>query len=46
MSMEVTVKEIAVTARTAGQQMARIPTAQKDGALIAIADWTFFLPTE
>ena len=38
MSMEVTVKEIAVTARTAGQQMARIPTAQKDGALIAIAD--------
>ena len=38
MSMEVTVKEIAATARTAGQQMARIPTAQKDGALIAIAD--------
>jgi len=36
--MEVTVKEIAATARTAGQQMARIPTAQKDGALIAIAD--------
>ncbi|MEA3230722.1 MAG: glutamate-5-semialdehyde dehydrogenase [Thermodesulfobacteriota bacterium] len=38
MSMEVTVKEIAATARTAGQQMARLPTAQKDGALIAIAD--------
>jgi len=38
MSMEVTVKEIAATARTAGQQMARISTAQKDGALIAIAD--------
>jgi glutamate-5-semialdehyde dehydrogenase len=37
--MEVTVKEIAATARTAGQQMARIPTAQKDGALIAIADY-------
>ena len=38
MSMEATVTKIAAAARTAGQQMARIPTAQKDGALIAIAD--------
>jgi len=38
MSMEATVRKITTAARTAGQQMARVPTAQKDGALIAIAD--------
>ena len=37
--MEATVKKIAAAARTAGQQMARLPTAQKDEALIAIADY-------
>jgi len=36
--MEATVGKIAAAARTAGQQMSRLPTAQKDGALIAIAD--------
>lgn len=38
MTMEATINKIAVDARGAGRKMARIPTLQKNEALLAIAD--------